>query len=172
MGRALGHPLVLLLVTAAISGLLVPRLTQEWQEQQQEVTVRRDFAARVSRTVGEVFIATQLAQVGAGSQTQDELDAAYVQWEVESSVLGAELRAYYPGESLHSAWHGCAELATAYYTQLGIADDAGRRRNLDEVHRALDLPADVDLTHVGTLRAEVLGARDEVIRRVLGDGMI
>ena len=172
VGKALGHPLVLLLVTAAVSGLLVPQLTQQWQEQQQQVAVRRDFAARVSRTVGEIFIATQLAQVGAVSQSQEEFDAAYVRWEVESSVLGAELRAYYPDESLHDAWHRCAELATAYYTQLGIVDDAQRRQYLDEVHRELGLPANVDLADIHVLRTQVLGARDVVIQRVLAGGMI
>jgi len=59
----LAHPLTLLLVTAVVSGLLVPRLTQQWQDHQQQLDTRRDFAARVSRTVGEIFIATQLVEV-------------------------------------------------------------------------------------------------------------
>jgi len=86
--------------------------------------------------------------------------------------LGAELRAYYPDESLHGAWHRCAELATAYYTQLGIVDDIRRRQYLDQVHRELDLSADVDLADIHVLRAQVLNARDAVIRRVLKGRMI
>ena len=89
--RLLAHPLTLLLVTAVVSGLLVPRLTQQWQDHQQQLDTRRDFAARVSRTVGEIFVATQLVQVGTEYQSQEEFDAAYVRWEVESAVVSVEL---------------------------------------------------------------------------------
>jgi hypothetical protein len=170
--KAFGHPLVLLLVTAAVSGLLIPHLTQQWQEQQQQVTIRRDFAARASRIVGEMFIATQLAQVGAQSQSQEDFDAAYVRWEVESSVLSAELRAYYPAERVHVAWHNCGALTTAYYTQAGIADPIRRDRYLEEIRQELHLPADVDLTDSTVLRAEVLRARDDAIRHILREKMI
>lgn len=167
MAGLLAHPLTLLVVTAAVSGLLVPRLTQQWQDHQQQVDIRRDFAARVSRTVGEIFVASQLAQVGALSQSQEDFDAAYVRWEVESAVLGAELRAYYPAESLHRAWSRCTQLATAYYTQVGIPDPGRRARYLQSVQQQLDLPNDVDLTDTEVLRANVLSERDQVIREVL-----
>ncbi len=113
-----------------------------------------------------------MAQVGSVSQSQEEFSAAYVRWEVESSVLGAELRAYYPDESLHDAWHRCYELATAYYTQLGIVDEARRRQYLEEVRWELGLPTHVDLADVYILRAQVLNARDAVIRRVLEEEML
>jgi hypothetical protein len=123
----------------------------------------------VSRTVGEFFIATQLAQVDAQSQSQEEFDAAYVRWEVESAVLGAELRAYYPSEALHTEWARCDDLATAYYVQLGISDDQRRRSYLQQVQQNLHLQPNSDLTNIEILRAEVLAARDEVIRGVLAE---
>lgn len=170
-GALLAHPLTLLLVAAAVSGLLVPRLTQQWQDHQQEVETRGELAARVSRTVGEITVATQLAQVGAPSQTQEDFDAAYVRWEVESAVLGAELRAYYREESLHRAWSRCTRLATAYYVQVGIDDAARRERYLREVQADLGLPDDVDLVDVEALRAALLSERDRVIKEVLDRDM-
>jgi hypothetical protein len=169
--RLLAHPLTLLLVTAVVSGLLVPRLTQQWQDHQQQLDTRRDFAARVSRTVGEIFIATQLVEVGAKSQSQEEFDDAYVRWEVESAVLGAELRAYYRAESLHQAWDHCYRLATAYYAQVGFRDPTRRSQYLQEVHDDLDLPDDVDLADTTVLRARALSERDQVIREVLDSTM-
>lgn len=171
VSKLLAHPLVLLLVTAAVSGLLVPRLTQQWQEQQEEINIRRDFAARVSRAVGEFFISTQLAQVGAQSQSQEEFDEAYVRWEVESAVLGAELRAYYTAEAVHADWARCDELATAYYVQVGIGEPEERRRYLQQIQQNLRVRAAVDLTDIPALRAEVLAARDRVIRGILAERM-
>lgn len=169
--KLLAHPLTLLLVTAVVSGLLVPRLTQQWQDHQQEVAIRRDFAARVSRTVAEIFIATQLAQGGAKSQTQAAFDAAYVKWEVESAVLGAELRAYYRAESLHRNWARCTQLTTAYYVQVGIPDATQRKTYLDGVRTELSLAPGVNLADTAVLRAQVLAARDQVTRQVLDGEM-
>ena len=176
VGKGLGHPLILLLVTAAVSGVLVPQLTQQWQDQQQQVVTRRDFAARVSRTVGEIYIATYKAEVDPASETTEEtqaqLDDAYFRWEIESAVLEAELRAYYPEDSLHDAWRRCTELYEAYYAQLGIWDAVRRREYLEGVHRRFALPAAIDLTDTNVLRAEVVRARDDVIRHVLIGRMI
>jgi hypothetical protein len=119
-----------------------------------------------------MFIATQLAQVGASSKTQEEFDAAYVRWEIESAVLGAELRAYYPGDSVHTEWTRCAELTSAYYAQSGMKDRDRRNRYLQDVQQRIDLPADVDLTVVDDLRAETLRARDRVIQGVLESEVI
>ena len=168
--RLLAHPLTLLLVTAVVSGLLVPRLTQQWQDHQQQLDTRRDFAARVSRTVGEIFVVSQLAQNRAESLTQEEFDDAYVRWEIESAVLSAELRAYYRAESLHQAWNRCYQLAEANYAQVGMSDPT-RRANLQKLHDNLDLPNDVDLSDILVLQAQVLSARDQVIREVLDSPM-
>ena len=168
--RLLAHPMTLLLVTAIVSGLLVPQLTQQWQNHQQELGTRRELAARVARTVGEVFIATQLAQGAAASQSQEEFDQAYVRWEIESAVLDAELRAFYRADPLHRAWSRCRQLTTAYYAQSGMTPDR-RGGYLIQLHDDLDLPADVDLTKIEVLRSEVLTERDRVVRAVLDDVM-
>jgi hypothetical protein len=168
INKLLAHPMTLLIVTAIVSGLLIPQLTQQWQTHQQQLDTRREFAARISRTVGEIFIATQLAQVQAASQSQEEFDTAYVRWEVESAVLDAELRAFYRSDSLDQAWSRCRQLTTAYYAQSGMTP--GRRISfLKQLQSNLNLPAYVDLTNIEVLRAEVMSERDKVIRKVLDD---
>ena len=164
--------MTLLLVTAVVSGLLVLRLTQQWQDHQQALDTGRYFAGRVARTVGEIFVATQIAQSPFGeSQSQEEFDNAYKHWEVESAVLGAELRAYYRAESLPQAWDQCYRLTTAYYAQAGIPNPTRRASYLQEVHDDLDLPDNVDRADIGVLRATILRKRDQVIREVIDSAM-
>lgn len=147
----LGHPLVLLVATAIISGLLVPRLTAQWQERDQQLDVRKDLAARVSRTVGELFTATQFAQVKSGraplpADEQQRLDDAYRKWLVESAVLAAELTAYYRNDALEADWQRCELVTEAHYAQLGRSDPSRRRAYLTAVATEARYPATVDLT--------------------------
>lgn len=166
--RLLAHPMTLLIVTAIVSGLLIPQFTQQWQDHQQQLDTRREFAARIARSVGEIFIATQLAQLRAASQSQEKFDAAYVRWEIESAVLDAELRAFYRTEPLHDAWSRCRQLTTAYYVQSGMTTDR-RTLYLKQLQKDLNLPSNIDLTNLEVLRAQVMAERDNVIRKVLDD---
>ncbi|MFS0703792.1 hypothetical protein AB6N23_04650 [Cellulomonas sp. 179-A 9B4 NHS] len=168
VGELLEHPMTLLLVTAAVSGLLVPHVTQQWQDHQAQLEIRRDLAARTARVVGEMQVATELAEVGAASQDQAELDAAWVRWRVESEVLGAELAAYFGSDALRRAWERCVALTTAHYVLSGIQDPGGRAQYLAGVRRAVGYPADVDLADRDVLMARLARERAELVDLVVG----
>jgi hypothetical protein len=137
MGEALGHPLVLLVIGALLSGLLVPRLTQRWQDQRKALEIRAELVERVTRVVSDIFTATQFAQVGATSQTQADFDAAYRNWQRDKAVLTALLGAYFRDSGVDDAWRRVRTLATAYYVQIGIHDDERRRAYLQTVAAGL-----------------------------------
>lgn len=167
VGRLLVHPVTLLLLTAVVADLLVPRITQQWQEHQRQTDIRRELVARVSREVGELFIATQFNELRAETQNPEEFDAAYRRWEVESGVLGAELRAYYRAEPVDQAWERCKRMADAYYAQSGYSDPTERVRDLQDVHDDLNLPDDIDLTDAVVVREEGLSECGQLIIQVL-----
>jgi hypothetical protein len=168
---SLKHPMTLLLVTAAVSGVLVPFVTQQWQEQRSQLEIRRELAARAAKTVGEMQVSTEMAEVGAVSLGQEEFDAAYVRWRVESAVLGAELAAYFPSEALAQAWDRCVALTTAYYVQSGIEQPERRGQYLTEVRDDEGYADEIDLGDRDVLLATLAEGRDDVIKLILSSSM-
>ncbi len=145
----LSHPLVILLAGTFASGWLVPRITRRWQDQRRGLEVQAELVERVTSAVTAIFIATQFAQVGARSQTQEDFDKAYRSWEDEKAVLTALLKAYFRNDALDVQWLTCRALATAYYVQLGIKPEDRRCRYLHMVANGLeDKPEPLDLTDV------------------------
>jgi hypothetical protein len=179
----LSHPLVVLTVGAALTGLLIPQLTQRWQDQRKALEIKAELIERVSRAVAEIFTAAQLASVGAASQTQDDFDDAYKAWIREKVILTSLLRGYFGDDRIDRAWSGCRGCAGAYYVQIGIRRDSpeetsrARTRYLRTVAAglALDPPQDLsedaflveDVPDSGTAQIEdVLHLRTEVWRRL------
>lgn len=146
----LGHPLLLLAVGSALSGWLLPRIAQQWQDQRKGLEIRTQLVERVVRAVTEMFTAVQFAQVGAESQTQIDFDQAYRSWQKEKAVLTSLLAAYFRNTSLDHKWIRCRALATAYYIQVGIRGRDGesaeerRRRYLSKVASGLSRPVPED----------------------------
>jgi len=179
MGKALGHPLVLLVVGAVLSGLLVPQLTQRWQDQRKALEIKAELVERVTRAVSDIFTATQFAQVGATSQSQADLDAAYRAWQRDKAVLTSLLGAYFRNPSVDDAWRRVRALATAYYVQIGVRDGQGhpdearRREYLRVVATGLALSPPQDWSEEGrpmgsesiSTRAVVLDLADALALR-------
>jgi len=133
MGDVLSHPLALLVVGAVLSGLLVPQLTQRWQDQRKALEIKAELVERVSRAVSDIFTATQFAQVGAKSQSQADFDAVYRTWQRDKAILTALLGAHFRNTRVDDSWRRVRALASAYYAQSGILDrqghpDQARRR--------------------------------------------
>lgn len=195
--ETVGHPLFLLLVGAVVSGALVPRLTQHWQDQRKMREIKTDLVERVTLAVTEMFTATQFAQAGATSQTQADFDTAYRAWQHRKAILTALLRVYFRSPAVDDAWLRCRTLTSAYYAQAGIAgagaQPAGARRQayLQRVARglALEPPRDwaeevgtedegqapatdgLDLADGGSLRAEVRTSLNRAVE-VIADSKV
>jgi hypothetical protein len=85
-----------LIATALISNFLVPAITRRWQDHQKELELKTGFVSEISESVLDILLAIQFAEVAAGSQTQEQYNEAYRNWEKRKAVIGAKLRAYFP----------------------------------------------------------------------------
>src|SRR2546423_1428624 len=94
--RALAHPLVLLLVGAAVSSYLIPSFTRRWQDHQKELELKSALASEISRSVTDFVLNVQFVHVRAASVTQTQLDAAYRTWSLPSAVIESRLGSYFP----------------------------------------------------------------------------
>jgi hypothetical protein len=143
--QVLAHPLMLLLLGAALSGLLVPWVARGWQDQRKALEVKAALAERLTAAVVEIATAVQFVLVGAASQSQEEFDKAYRTWQLEKSVLTSLLGAYFRDGAVTAAWTHCRALTTAYYVQAGIPAGPRREQYLGAVAAGLTKvpPSDV-----------------------------
>ncbi len=190
IGDVLGHPLVILIAGAFLTGWLIPRITRRWQDQRKALEIKADQIERVTSAVTEIFTATQFAQLGAESQTQEEFDEAYRTWQHDKAVLTHLIRVYFRSNALDNQWLRCRALATAYYVQVGIQDPEGRRQWLERVQYGLMATPDPidfsdgdspysdledarpplsgpDLTDIQVLRLEINKALEGTVRLAL-----
>lgn len=144
--RVLAHPLTLLLLGAAVSGLLVPWVARGWQDQRKALEVKAALAERLTRAVVEIATAVQFVLVGAASQSQEDVDRAYRTWQLEKSVLTSLLGAYFRDGAVTAAWTHCRALATAYYVQAGIPEGPPREQYLNAVAAGLSRVPPSDLS--------------------------
>jgi hypothetical protein len=160
--EVIGHPLTLLVVGAALTGLLLPWVTRTWQDQRKALEIKAALVERVSSAVQGIATAVQFALVGAASQTQEQFDAAYRAWQLEKSVLTALLGAYFRDPAVPSAWTRCRALATAYYVQAGIGPEPRRVQYLGSVAAGLTQQPPEDVSD-GTSDARTDEARGQAL---------
>jgi hypothetical protein len=56
-----------------------------------------------------MVMSVQYAALGSPSQSQEEYDEAYRQWEVRRHIIRSQLEAYYPGSELGQQWDVLAQ---------------------------------------------------------------
>jgi len=147
------HPLLLLIVGALLSSLLIPSITQRWQNHQKELEIKTNLASQISESVTGIAMAVQFSLLGAAGQTQQEYDKAYRDWEINRAVIGSRLRAYFPNSQLAQDWDEFSESITNEFYAPSGTSDAEQRAQFRQNFVAL--------------KREILIKRDEFIRRVL-----
>jgi tagatose-1,6-bisphosphate aldolase non-catalytic subunit AgaZ/GatZ len=111
--RVLGHPLFLLLVGGVISALLVPMLTQRWQDHQRALDVQTSLVADMTQTTMTFLVAVNRLALGIQFPTKAlvpakeqwrRTDAAEQQFNIRGSTIAARLRTYYGDSAVTRAW--------------------------------------------------------------------
>jgi hypothetical protein len=129
MREFLKHPLFLLLVTFALTGIIVPAIARSWQIRQKELEIKIDLISDVSESVMTFLMAIQFVHVmpkrypdGADrlSEFQKNLDKQFSEWEVRRSVIGTKLEAYLPDKSIPEKWTNFCGVVSDFYAQEGI----------------------------------------------------
>lgn len=105
-GGLIGHPFVILVVGGIISVFLVPTLTRQWQERQQRFDIQQELAADITKESTTFAMALEFAYLAPkGKSGGKALDKAYLTWQVQSAVIEARLRAYYPKQPIAEQFH-------------------------------------------------------------------
>lgn len=126
----LRHPLLLLVVTALISQYLIPHITSRWQNHQKEIELKIGLVSQISESVLNIVMATQFAELGSKSQSQEDFDRAFRAWEIQRAVIGSKIRGYFPEMELAKKWDDFSEIVTEIYALSGTTDLTFREERL------------------------------------------
>ena len=126
------EPFLLLLATAILTGYLAPKITQRWQKHQKALELKTTLVSEINENVLHIVMAIQFAEMGAHSQTQEEFDEAYSNWEVKRAKIGATLRSYFPRTKLVKDWDEFSEIVVQFYALTGMVDRQEQVNKLKE----------------------------------------
>ena len=156
IGAFFAHPASLLLIagviTALLSGLLVPYVTRSWQNHDRELERRSAILheelgvkSRLVNLVGGAtanFLgASQLRSYAEPARATglSAYDRAYVRWSISSAEIASQLAAYFPGSSAERKWSYFSQ--NMRNTYLLVRDHRGDERAhwLKRVHQYLQV---------------------------------
>jgi hypothetical protein len=110
-------PLLVVLLTATLSGYVVPRITRRWQDHQKELEIKIVLVEAVSDEVLQFILAMQFAERKAS--TQKAFDEAYRRWEVQRAVLAGKLRVYFRDPKIAQKFESFSDAVSDFYALAG-----------------------------------------------------
>jgi hypothetical protein len=135
LAKALRHPLVTLLVTAAISGVLIPFVTQDWQDYQRKAAVKAQLITDAGKAIAAILTAQQFSEFGGYSRNDDEMTRTFKEWEIEQIVVSSRIRAYLTDPTLPAEWDRFGNALTLMYTSRRQSNS--RKESLASLHEYL-----------------------------------
>jgi len=112
--KILTHPLLLLLIGAVISGLLVPYITNQWQNHQKEMEIKTNLVTQISKAVSDIIIVSRMIQIPSFSNTNLSYANTFEDWEVSKSTIGSQIQAYFPQNNIRQEWDNLSSAITDF----------------------------------------------------------
>jgi hypothetical protein len=148
ISRALSHPAALLVLTAVLTGLLVPWITNRWEARDKQVEAHRVAAERelevksaiVSRvgTASARFLSA--SEVGVIDAAGPEARAEFRSLKTASLEIGSQLAAYFPRSRPETHWRDYTFSLRNIYVALTSSVGRPRSQWVHLLNRYLDLP--------------------------------
>jgi hypothetical protein len=157
VGDFFGHPFVVVVIGALVTGVVVNYITHRWQERQRERELKTDLVANMTQSVHTLTM-TVLA-VHQGRKRRQDLEPVYDDWRVRSAVIGAKLEAYFAGTGLRDEWSHFSKAVNLFY-RLERADPKEKNPIYGKLRETLPTLAGRDPAE-SELRDELSGEEDK-----------
>jgi hypothetical protein len=106
------HPFIILLIGAAISGLLVPYITNQWQNHQKELELKTGLASQIAKAVANIIIVSRIVQIPAYAYTNLSYASTFEEWEISKATIGSQIEAYFPETPIKQQWDNLSSAIT------------------------------------------------------------
>jgi hypothetical protein len=139
----MGNPLIVAVVGTLLASLVIPQLTQRWQDHQQGLEVQTSLVSSMSSSASDAVISARLLAGGlyTGAEWQRRYNEALRSWSVASPVIKAKLEGYFPDSTLGDDWRTYGFGVTGY---LQIAAPVtGRDARIEDLRRLVG-PSGID----------------------------
>ncbi len=137
----LGHPLLLLVIGAAVTGLLVPSITHRWQTQQMGQDLKTKVIGEItdasSMTMSQLEL-TVLPEFNSGA-SQTASSVQYQTWMQKGSSITSEIHAYFPDGGLPTHWGNLYGLMRNFYLVTYARDPSTRAARLADIKHYFDV---------------------------------
>ena len=129
--ECINSPVALILITATISGLLVPYLTSQWQNHKQQLEFQNNMQEEINEAVIDIVIKRQIVLLGHSKTiTQEKFDEAFMNWEINKNIISSKLDLYYGDEKINKQWKKLEVDVDSFY-----ADPYGKIKTHEEFLR-------------------------------------
>jgi hypothetical protein len=122
-------PVIVVILTAVVSGYLVPSITKQWQDHERALEIKISLVETINSEVMQILLATQLAQ--KKFIEQKDFDNAYRIWEVQRAVIAGKLRAYFERGDVASEFEALANAITEFYALTGTTEPKYRSKRIN-----------------------------------------
>jgi uncharacterized membrane-anchored protein YhcB (DUF1043 family) len=103
------------IISIVFSGLLIPRITETWQNHQKQLEVKTELVTHISKTVSDFIITAQLVEARSPSLAAEDYHKAYRNWSEASADIESQLMAYYPNDKYAKQWHDYTVVLEKFY---------------------------------------------------------
>jgi hypothetical protein len=151
------HPITIVLVSGAVTALLLPQFTRQWQDRQKERELKRSVLEKMS-TSSTTAVRHAISRVlgklqAAGGEAGEDKDNVYLQvrnsWLIDRAAVRSTIVTYFP--DVNSCWYSC-ERAIADYLGLVTNKRADRAARITKIQQYVnsdlrdfyDSPGNVD----------------------------
>jgi hypothetical protein len=104
---ALRHPIVVGVLLAIISGVLasvlLPALTQVWQDRPRELALKRGLVTQIAREATKASDGA-IASLEPASNRSDAVERVLDRWRTQASIIGSQLSTYFPENRVRVKW--------------------------------------------------------------------
>jgi hypothetical protein len=141
-------PVVVAIVTAALTALVVPLLTREWQNNEKRLNLKTAIAIDMSRSTANAVGAAR--RVGTGvvyavaadprvnrAVRQDAYNRGFGQWQVDRGRLAAQLFARFRGDQVVGDWRRYTVAVERFYRLGAVILPQDRRVLVPSLRRYL-----------------------------------
>lgn len=120
LNHILSNPLLLLVVGGIITGLLIPYITNQWQNHQKEFEIRTDLLGRISESLAGLLVVRENVEIDLennriSNDTTNSFVNQFKNWSISNAVIGSQLRAYFPQTPIGQEWDRFVNLTNQFY---------------------------------------------------------
>jgi hypothetical protein len=113
------YPLILLIIGALISGVLVAKLTNRWENNKKKLDIKVDIVSKMDETIthqiGNAVLLVSQKKVSLGENAQNaHLENMHKWYTLEAKGIESKLGNYFPETNLKDRWNSYAHTLISF----------------------------------------------------------